>query len=751
MAASLEPVDEDSSHLLGLLGLGALGLIAAGGGGGGAAAPAPPPGRPIIDSVSGQRTASGDFLTGKETVDIRGSGALPNGRISVLVDGLLAGTTVADANGKWTYTIARLPDGTHAISVTQTDAAGVTSAPADARVVVDTTAPPVPLIDGVADNVGAIEGLIAQGGSTDDSTPTLIGMAEAGSTLRIFDAGTQIAEILVGADGRWSFTPAPLAEGPHSLTITATDAAGNVSDASKPFSFTVDTTPPLLEGIAVSAGPRPTVTGHAEPGSIVRVFNGEAELGQAVMDAQGNWSFQPKLKDGDYRLTLTATDTAGNQSLPSPAELTVDTTAPMLEVTAVSVAPRPTITGRAEPGSSVKIYNGDTELGQAKMDEEGSWSFQPQLKDGDHDLAVTATDAVGNQSPRLPVELTVDTTPPMLEIIHVSAGASPTITGRAEPGSIVRIFKGRSQLGQAEMDEDGNWHFQPKLLDGEHHLNVTATDAVGNQSLRLPVDLTIDTSPPVEETPPVEEIPPEETKVPEDPDRAEGATATGSRITGSAEPGSIVTILNGKDELGEVVTDAQGHWNYWLQIDDGDYKLTVKATNVEGNYHLKSTVELTVNSSTEDVINVKLQALDTGVAESVEVETSGKTIPAHEGMADESLLYALPAHALMEESVQHAFVEQSLWPAQIDVAHSMDGRIDFSALRGAAKGLGIDLLLSEAHDVARSSALFVPDMESILEMERGAAGLAYSPENAMTLSRETADLERLLAHQAVVV
>ncbi|MEG1767815.1 MAG: Ig-like domain-containing protein [Comamonas sp.] len=772
--ASFETVEDDSSAaLLGILG--AVGLIAAasGGGGGGvaptpptvappappppAAPPAPPPARPVIDTVSGQRTASGDFLTGKETVDVVGHGALPNGKLSVFVDGVLAGTTLADANGKWTYTAAKLPEGLHAISVTQTDAQGQTSEPAAVNVVVDTIAPPAPQIDSVTDDAGTIAGLVGQGSSTDDSTPTLNGIAEAGSTVRMFDGSTQIGVFVVDASGRWSFTPAALDEGLHRLTLTATDAAGNVSNPSEPFVFTVDTSPPKIDGIETSQAPRPTITGHTEPGSIVRIYHGDAELGQTKADEQGNWRFQPKLNDGDYHLTVTATDAAGNQSPRSPVDLTVDTTAPMLEVIGVSVAPRPTITGRAEPGSVVKVYHGDTELGQAEMNKDGNWRFQPHLQDGDYDLTVMATDAVGNQSPRLPVDLMVDTTPPMLEIMDVSAGASPMITGRAEPGSIVRVYNGRTLVGRAETDEGGNWHFQPALKDGDYHLTVTATDAVGNQSARLPVDLMIDTRPPVEETPS------EETAGPEGPDRPEGPEAplaTGAKITGSAEPGSKVTIFNGKEALGEALADENGNWSYRLNIDDGDYKLTVKTKDVTGNYDYESTVDLTVNSGSEAIIEVKLHAPETGVAETaVVVASSGESVATHATSADEPLLSSLTQHALTEgESPTVAVVDKALLPQQIHVVDSLESLNDFGWVQSAVNEQSIDWLLSDGKggavsDGAKDSSLFLPGagMDTILEIERGAAVLASSSETALTLNRETADLERLLAHQAIVV
>ncbi|RAB63378.1 Ig-like domain-containing protein, partial [Burkholderia multivorans] len=64
------------------------------------------------------------------TPTITGSGAQPNAKVTIFIDGQAVGTVTADAGGRWSYTPGTLPDGSHQISVTQTDANGNSSAPA---------------------------------------------------------------------------------------------------------------------------------------------------------------------------------------------------------------------------------------------------------------------------------------------------------------------------------------------------------------------------------------------------------------------------------------------------------------------------------------------------------------------------------------------------------------------------------------------------------------------------------------------
>jgi hypothetical protein len=57
----------------------------------------------------------------------------------------------------------------------------------------------------------------------------------------IYDGDTVLGTVVAGEDGRWSFTPASLEEGAHSLSTTVTDKAGNVSERSPAFELTVGT------------------------------------------------------------------------------------------------------------------------------------------------------------------------------------------------------------------------------------------------------------------------------------------------------------------------------------------------------------------------------------------------------------------------------------------------------------------------------------------------------------------------------
>ncbi len=147
----------------------------------------------------------------------------------------------------------------------------------------------------------------------------------------MFDGATLLGSATASGTGAWSFTTAALANGAHSLTATATDAAGNTGVASAALSVTIDTTAPVAPSIAsfstdsgtvgdnITNDNTLTLTGTAEANSTVKVFDGATLLGSATADGTGAWSYTTAaLANGAHSLTATATDAAGNTGVPRP-------------------------------------------------------------------------------------------------------------------------------------------------------------------------------------------------------------------------------------------------------------------------------------------------------------------------------------------------------------------------------------------------------------------------------------------------
>jgi large repetitive protein len=577
-----------------------------------------PPAAPVITGPAAGST------TDDNTPTITGT-AEPGSTVTVSEGGNPICTAQADpVTGAWSCEpTTPLADGPHTITATATDALGNESAPATQPFTVDTTAPASPTITGPAAD-----------STTDDDTPIITGTAEPGSTVTVTEDGNPVCTAQADpVTGAWSCEPTtPLADGPHTITATATDPAGNES-APTTQSFTVDTTPPDAPVITSPAAGSttddntPTITGTAEPGSTVTVSEGGNPICTAQADpVTGAWSCEPAtpLADGPHTITATATDPAGNESGPSPARtFTVDTTVPgdtTPPEPPVITSPAagsttgdntPTISGLAEPGSTVTVSEGGQELCTALADPvTGIWSCEPAtpLADGPHTITAVATDAAGNESEPATQPFTVDTsvpsdtTPPEPPVITSPAAGStvdddtPAISGLAEPGSTVTVSEGGQVICTAQADPvTGIWSCEPTtpLAQGPHTLTVTATDLAGNQSEPTTHPFTVGTPPPTDTTPP---------DAPVITSPAVGST-TGDdtpTISGLAEPGSTVTVSEGGEVLCTATADpVTGLWSCEpsTPLADGPHTITATATDPAGNQSQPTTQSFTVDIS----------------------------------------------------------------------------------------------------------------------------------------------------------
>ncbi|WP_236917369.1 Ig-like domain-containing protein, partial [Enterobacter hormaechei] len=233
------------------------------------------------------------------------------------------GTGKAGSDGKFTIDLGTPLTNGEQITATATDPSGNTS-PGVQVTAPDLTAPDAPEIVTVNDNVGAETGPLSNGQRTDDARPTFSGISEAGTVITFYDNGKPIGTATADATGKWSFTPSTnLSEGNHAITTTATDAAGNTSPASTAVSFVVDTVAPgapaivsITDDVAPGTGtlgsgsstndPRPQLTGTAEAGSTVTIYDNGIAIGTAIVGSNGSWSFTPSvnLSEGSHQLTV---------------------------------------------------------------------------------------------------------------------------------------------------------------------------------------------------------------------------------------------------------------------------------------------------------------------------------------------------------------------------------------------------------------------------------------------------------------
>jgi hypothetical protein len=632
------------------------------------------------DNVTSQ--SSGLTITGQADADARVE----------LFDGTTSlGTTTANASGAFSLDVT-LAAGARSITARATDAAGnVGAASAALAITVDATAPAAPtgLDLAAADDSGTDN---ADNVTSQSSGLTITGQADADARVELFDGTTSLGTTTANASGAFSLD-VTLAAGARSITARATDAAGNVGAASAALAITVDATAPAAPtGLDLAAADDSgtdnadnvtnqtsalTISGQAEANARVELFDGTTSLGTAIADATGAFSLDVTLAAGARSITARATDAAGNVGAASAAlAITVDATAPaaptgldliITDDTGDSSTDNltnkqsVTITGTADVGSTVELFDGTTSLGTTTADASGAFSLDvtPPAA-GVRSITAKATDAAGNVGAASDaLAVTVDTTAPATPTgLDLSAtddtGSSNsdnvtsqksalTISGQAEANASVELFDGTTSLGKITASDSGAFSLDvTPPAAGARSITAKATDAAGNESAASQaLAITL-----VPAAPTGLDLSAEDDTGSSDSDNITSQTR-GLTITGRAEPNVSVEFFDGTTSLGNAfITTDQGSFFINLTLAVGERSITAKATDAEGNVSAASeALVITVGSAAPAApTGLDLAEEDDGgfdsatKADSITKQTSALTIS---GQADANALVEL--------------------------------------------------------------------------------------------------------------
>ncbi|MCP9137230.1 Ig-like domain-containing protein, partial [Acinetobacter baumannii] len=310
-----------------------------------------------VDSVTADNVINASEAAGNVTI----TGVLKNvpsdaaaTAVTIVINGVTYTATVDSAAGTWTVSVPGSglvadTDKTIDATVTFTDAAGNSSTVSDTQTyTLDTTAPTVVLEDV----------------STNDNTPALTGtVSDPSATVVVTIDGVDYPAVNNG-DGTWTLadnTLPTLADGPHTVTVTATDAAGNKGtdtgvvtvDTAAPntgtVNFSIDSVTADNVINASEASGNVTVTGvlknvpaDAANTVVTVVINGQTYTA-TVDSTAGTWTVSVPgselTADADKTIDakVTFTDAAGNSSTVSDTQTyTLDTTAPTVVLEDVS-------------------------------------------------------------------------------------------------------------------------------------------------------------------------------------------------------------------------------------------------------------------------------------------------------------------------------------------------------------------------------------------------------------------------------
>ena len=475
--------------------------------------------------------------------------------------------------GSFTASLGGQPDGTYTLAVVAVDSNGVASAPASSGYTLDTTPPAAPVVS-------------APVSPSNNRTPVFTISAEAGASLACTLTGPGVNAPVTPCGSSTTVALTGLADGTYTLTVTATDAAGNTS-APGSAAYTLDTTPPAAPVVSTAVSPSnnrtPVFTISAEAGaSLACTLTGPGVNAPVTPCTASTTVTLTGAPDGTYTLTVTATDAAGNTGPPGSATYTLDTTSPTAPVVTAPVSPSSnrsvTFTISAEPGASLDCTligpsGGAVASGACGTSEPVNLTGLP---DGVYTLSVTATDPAGNVSPAGTASYTLDTTPPAAPVVTAPASPSnvttPSFGITTAPYTTTTCTLTRDFIvvwGPARCPAGGT--FSLTYGDGDYALIVTATDLAGNTGPAGTATYTLDTVAPAAPvlTPPASPSP-----------------VTNPTWVWTAEAGTRATceLLDSSGGAVDGPGPCTSPWSYDLAaLADGTYTFVVRVSDPAGN------------------------------------------------------------------------------------------------------------------------------------------------------------------------
>ena len=404
-----------------------------------------PPAKPMVNPVADNATQ----VTGKTEADAT---------VYVNADSKQIGTGKANSNGDFTVTIPKQKAGT-VLTVYAEDAAGNRSEEVKVTVA-DKTPPAKPSVDMVADN-----------------STTVKGKAEAGATVYVKAGSTQLGKGTANGNGDFSVS-IPKQKAGTVLTVYAEDKAGNRSAEVKV--TVLDKTGPAKPTVYTVADYSTKVTGKTEAGATVYVKVGSKQIGKGTANSKGDFSVSiPKQKAGTV-LTVYAVDKAGNKGV--EAKVTVADKTPPVQPKVNTVGDNATkVTGKTEAGATVYVKAGSKQIGKGTANSRGDFSIKISKQKAGTTLTVYAVDKAGNKSKETKVKV-VDKTPPPAPAVNKVTSKSKKVTGKAEAGATIYIYRGSKLIGKGTVSTKGTFSVSIPAQKKGTVLKVYAIDKAGNRS-----------------------------------------------------------------------------------------------------------------------------------------------------------------------------------------------------------------------------------------------------------------------------
>ncbi|HED1321768.1 TPA: BapA prefix-like domain-containing protein, partial [Enterobacter hormaechei subsp. hoffmannii] len=280
-----------------------------------------------------------------------------------------------------------------------------------------------------------------------------------------------------------------------------------------------------------------------------------------------------------------------------------------------------TVTGTAEPGSTITLKDADgNTIGTGKVGSDGKFTIDlgTPLTNGEQ-ITATATDPSGNTSQGGQVtapDLTAPDAPANLEV----SPDGKTVSGTAEPGSTVTLKDADGNtIGTGKAGSDGKFTIDlgTPLTNGEQ-ITATATDPSGNTSPGVQVTAPDSTAPAAPEIVTVNDNVGTEAGPLSNGQHTDDARPT---FSGISEAGTVITFYDNGKPIGTATADATGKWSFTpsTNLSEGNHAITTTATDAAGNQSgLSQPINFTVDLTPPDMPEATLNSTGTQITGTAE-------------------------------------------------------------------------------------------------------------------------------------
>jgi hypothetical protein len=439
--------------------------------------------------------AEGDTLQAHDALSLVGVAA-PAATVRLYDGDAVMGEAEAGQDGSWSINIADpLTPGDHSLRAVALDSDGAEGS--SSKTVRVTVAKPEQKL--------AILGSASSATVNTEQIFLLRGTAPAGADLRIEDGGQMLAEITANDEGMWSFAaPSSLSPGLHELRVVQLNEDGAAAGATGVFELTIEEliVTPLVtapaDGSVIGLGQGIILQGTAAPWAVVRLYASGTLIGEVAADAEGSWEYEvpQELPSGKHELWATVLNFSGSEAETSDS-VTVSVgdlgsspwVAGMARGASFAAGDPLRLQGTAAPGSTVRLYDGETSLGSVGADESGAWSIEiaEELELGLHTLSAVALDADDEETDSSGSWQFAIAGEGMAPVIFVQGleliPAGGAITGAASPSARIMILGGGIILGTISTDEQGWWEFvlPSTMRGGDHSIRAVQLNEVGER------------------------------------------------------------------------------------------------------------------------------------------------------------------------------------------------------------------------------------------------------------------------------